>query len=163
MRARSSQTNRIASLPLPTPPSISFLFFSGAIPKANRQAKAFPGNCSFFISAEQKVSGPLRCQASIQFSEQADPEIILVAQDIGISNINLQKIMSYAKNTGTNKISSRDIADCLSITVRGANRILNKIEAKGYAETVFEKREGGRGRPQKYYQLLFLGKNGDLL
>ena len=96
----------------------------------------------------------------IQFSEQGDPEIIALAKRIGINNINLQKIMSYAEIMRTNKLSSEDVAECLSMTIRGANRILNKIEESHYVQTVFEKRDNSKGRPKKFYELLFLDKEG---
>ncbi|MNH95169.1 hypothetical protein D3C73_478040 [compost metagenome] len=102
----------------------------------------------------------MRSMNVIQFSEQGDPEIIALAKRIGINNINLQKIMSYAEIMRTNKLSSEDVAECLSMTVRGANRILNKIEENKYAQTVFEKRDNSKGRPKKYYELLFLDKEG---
>lgn len=98
--------------------------------KAYRQAKAYTGSCSFFINEDQKVIGPMQSMNVIQFSEQGDPEIIALAKNIGINNINLQKIMSYAEIMRTNKLSSEDVAGCLSMTVKGANRILNKIEEK---------------------------------
>jgi hypothetical protein len=128
--------------------------------KAHRQAKAYTGSCSFFINEDQKVIGPMQNMNVIQFSEQGDPEIIALSKRIGMNNINLQKIMSYAEIMRTNKLSSEDVAQCLSITARGANRILNKIEEHNYAQTVFEKRDAGKGRPQKYYELLFLDKDG---
>ncbi|MNC40003.1 hypothetical protein D3C75_886910 [compost metagenome] len=102
----------------------------------------------------------MRSMNVIQFSEQGDPEIIALAKRIGINNINLQKIMSYAEIMRTNKLSSEDVAGCLSITVRGANRILNKIEESKYVQPVFEKRENSKGRPKKYYELLFLDQEG---
>ncbi|AIQ29748.1 MULTISPECIES: hypothetical protein [Paenibacillus] len=128
--------------------------------KAYRQAKAYTGSCSFFINEDQKVIGPMQSMNVIQFSEQGDPEIIALAKNIGINNINLQKIMSYAEIMRTNKLSSEDVAGCLSMTVKGANRILNKIEEKKYVQTVFEKRDNSKGRPKKYYELLFLDKEG---
>ncbi len=128
--------------------------------RAYRQAKAFTGSCSFFINENQKVIGPMRSMNVMQFSEQGDPEIIALAKSMGINNINLQKIMSYAEIMRTNKLSSEDVAQCLSITVRGANRILNKIEEKKYVQTVFEKRDNSKGRPKKYYELLFLDEEG---
>ncbi len=72
--------------------------------KAHRQAKAYVGSCSFFISEDQKVIGPMQSMAVMQFSEQGDPKIIALAQSIGINNINLQKIMSYAENYGNKQI-----------------------------------------------------------
>lgn len=128
--------------------------------KAHRQAEAYTGSCSFFINEEQKVIGPLRSMNVIRFSEQGDPEIIALAKEIGINNINLQKILSYAEMMRTNKLSSEDVAECLSMTTRGANRILNKIEESNYVQTVFEKRDNGKGRPKKYYELLFLDHEG---
>ena len=129
--------------------------------KAYRQAKAFTGSCSFFINEDQKVIGLMKSMNVIQFSEQGNPEIIALAKSMGINNINLQKIISYAEIMRTNKLSSEDVAQCLSMTVRGANRILNKIEEKNYVQTVFEKRDNSKGRPKKYYELLFLDKDGN--
>ena len=131
--------------------------------KANRQAKAYNGSCSFFIDDDQKVIGPLRKTNKIQFSEQCEPEIMILAQNIDMNNINLQRIISHSERIGTNKLSSADVAQCLSITIRGANRILNKIEQKNFATAIYEKRENSKGRPKKYYELIFLDKKGNLV
>ncbi|WP_339314064.1 transcriptional regulator [Paenibacillus sp. FSL M7-0896] len=128
--------------------------------KAHRQAEAYTGSSSFFIDENQKVAGPMRSMNVIQFSEQGDPDILALAKTIGINNINLQKIMSYAEIMRTNKLSSEDVAECLSMTVKGANRILNKIEESKQVQTVFEKRDNSKGRPKKYYELLFLDNEG---
>ncbi|MEK4007122.1 hypothetical protein [Paenibacillus sp. FSL H3-0333] len=128
--------------------------------KAHRQAEAYTGSSSFFIDENQKVAGPMRSMNVIQFSEQGDPEILALAKTIGINNINLQKIISYAEIMRTNKLSSEDVAQCLSMTVKGANRILNKIEESKQVQAVFEKRDNSKGRPKKYYELLFLDHEG---
>lgn len=130
--------------------------------RASRQALAYKGSCSFFVSDEQKVTGPLDRSSAITFREMPDQEIIELAEKIGINNINLQKLISYATRIGTNKLSSEDCANCLSITVRGANRILNNIEAKEYAAIIHEKRENRKGRPKKYYEMKFLDGQGRL-
>ena len=126
------------------------------------QAKAYPGSCSFFVSDDLKVIGPLRSDDVIQYSEHGDSATIALANTIGMNNINLQKIISYAAMMGTNKLTSEDVARCLSITVRGANRILNKIEEKALATSIFERLDAGKGRPKKYYVLLFLDNDGEL-
>ena len=128
--------------------------------RALQQAIAYPGSCSFFMNEELRVIGPLRSKEVIQFSENGDSETVALADKIGMNNINLQKIMSYAKMAGTNKLTSEDVAKCLSITVRGANRILNKIEEKKQAKSIFERLDSGKGRPKKYYELLFLDQDG---
>lgn len=131
--------------------------------KANRQAKAYRGSCSFFVSDDQKVTGPLDRSGVITFKEMANDEIIELSERLGIHNINLQKIISYAAILGTNKLSSEDVANCLSITVRGANRILNQIEAKAYAGIIHEKRENTKGRPKKYYEMTFIDGQGNFI
>ena len=131
--------------------------------KANRQAKAYRGSCSFFVSDDQKVTGPLDRSGAITFKEMANDEIIELSERLGIHNINLQKIISYAAILGTNKLSSEDVANCLSITVRGANRILNQIEAKAYAGIIHEKRENTKGRPKKYYEMTFIDGQGNFI
>ncbi|MDK9712339.1 transcriptional regulator [Acidaminobacter sp.] len=131
--------------------------------KANRQAKAYRGSCSFFVSDDQKVTGPLDRSGTITFKEMANDEIIELSERLGIHNINLQKIISYAAILGTNKLSSEDVANCLSITVRGANRILNQIEAKAYAGIIHEKRENTKGRPKKYYEMTFIDGQGNYI
>lgn len=131
--------------------------------KANRQAKAYRGNCSFFVSEDQKVIGPLDRSGAITFKEMANDEIIELSERLGIHNINLQKIISYAAILGTNKLSSEDVANCLSITVRGANRILNQIESKAYAGIIHEKRENTKGRPKKYYEMTFIDGAGNFI
>lgn len=131
--------------------------------KANRQAKAYRGSCSFFVSEDQKVTGPLDRSGAITFKEMANDEIIELSERLGIHNINLQKIISYAAILGTNKLSSEDVANCLSITVRGANRILNQIEAKAYAGIIHEKRENTKGRPKKYYEMTFIDGAGNFI
>lgn len=128
--------------------------------KAHRQAEAYTGSSSFFIDENQKVAGPMRSMNVIQFSEQGDPDILALAKTIGINNINLQKIMSYAEIMRTNKLSSEDVAECLSMTVKGANRILNKIEESKQVQTVFEKRDNSKGRPKNTTSCCFSTMKG---
>lgn len=129
--------------------------------KASRQAKAYRGSCSFFVSEDQRVTGPLDRSGTITFKEMANDEIMELSERLGIHNINLQKIISYASILGINKLSSEDVANCLSITVRGANRILNQIEEKAYAGIIHEKRENTKGRPKKYYEMTFIDGQGN--
>lgn len=131
--------------------------------RALQQANAYSGSCSFFVSESLKVIGPLRSNDAIQFSGQDDPKIIALSNKIGMNNINLQKMISFAAIIGTNKVTSEDIARCLSITVRGANRVLNKIETNNLAAPIFERLDSGKGRPRKYYKLLFLHEDGSRL
>ena len=41
--------------------------------------------------------------------------------------------------------------------------LYNKIEEKKQAKSIFERLDAGKGRPKKYYELLFLDQDGELL
>ncbi|MFD1907048.1 transcriptional regulator [Paenibacillus rhizoplanae] len=112
-----------------------------------------------FIDENQKVAGPMRSMNIIHFSEQGGPGNPCVSQNHRNQQHQFAKIMSYAEIMRTNKLSSEDVAECLSMTVKGANRILNKIEESKQVQAVFEKGTTVRGG-QKYYELLFLDNEG---
>lgn len=130
---------------------------------AHKQSLKFEGSCSFYVDDNYKLIGPLNNSYVLEVNSQVDPRILNLATNIGINNINLQKIISYAKIVGSNKFSSLEISKCLSITIKGANRILNNIETAGYSESIYEKIDANKGRPTKFFILNFLDQSGNLI
>lgn len=130
---------------------------------AHKQSLSFEGSCSFYVDDNYKVIGPLNKSFILEVNSQVDSRILDLATNIGINNINLQKIISYAKIVGSNKFSSLEISKCLSITIKGANRILNNIESAGYSESIYEKIDANKGRPTKFFVLNFLDQSGNLV
>lgn len=131
--------------------------------KAFKQAKVYDGSCSFFVDENLKVIGPLIGSYVLELDEKISPEVLRLSEHIGINSANLQKILSYASKIGSNKFSSSDIANCLLITIKGANRILNIIEKNGYAMITYEKVGNKKGRPIKYYIISFINSHGKLI
>ncbi len=130
---------------------------------AHKQSLSVEGSCSFYVDDNYNVIGPLNKSYILEVNSQVDPRILSIANNIGINNINLQKIASYAKIVASNKFSSLEISKCLSITIKGANRILNNIEAAGYSESIYEKIDANKGRPTKFFILKFLDQSGNLI
>lgn len=130
---------------------------------ANKHAREQGGNCSFFIGENQEVVGPIAENQELTFLHSPDSRILELSEKLEINNIYVQKIISFAKKAGTNKLSSEDVAECLSVAQRSSNRILNKIEEKNAARITYEKRDSSKGRPKKYYELSFIDNEGNVL
>jgi predicted ArsR family transcriptional regulator len=63
--------------------------------------------------------------------------------------------MAYVKTTGTDKITTQELAQRFDITIRNANRILTNLCNGGVATLVYTQTTHSRGRPVKVYELNF--------
>lgn len=122
---------------------------------ANKEAQENDFSCSFLITDQEEVIGPLGMENCIEYSMSVDPEIERLSEILDISSLHIQKIMAVLAKKQSNELTSDDLAYHLGHTVRQANRILNKLEEKGVVETIYRKQEKLRGRPKKVYRIDF--------
>ncbi|KXH81914.1 hypothetical protein AU377_06530 [Sporosarcina sp. HYO08] len=122
---------------------------------ANTEAAAHHFSCAFAMIDQEEVVGPLGMDTCIEYSIAVDPEIERLSERLEISSLHIQKILAVLSNNQSNELTSEDLAHHLGHTVRQANRILNKLEEKGVAETIYRKQEKLRGRPKKVYRIDF--------
>lgn len=108
---------------------------------------------SIVITEDDQIIGPLGEDICLEYSNKIDPEIEKLSEKLDVSTLQLQKIMSVISKMNSNELSSEDIAFHLGITMRSANRILNKLQEKGVAEIIYKKQEKLRGRPKKIYKI----------
>lgn len=120
---------------------------------ANNEAKNNGGNCSFAITEEERIIGPLSQKSCLEYSNARNPRIEKISEKLNMSSLNIQKIIAVMDKLNTNELSSEDIAFHLGIALRSANRILNKLQEKGAAEVSYKKQEKLRGRPKKVYKI----------
>lgn len=124
--------------------------------KANNEANNSGGNCSFVITEDESIIGPLSEKSCLEYSNARDPRIEKISKNLNMSSLNIEKIIAVMNKLNTNELSSEDIAFHLGVTIRSANRILNKLQEKGAAEVSYKKQEKLRGRPKKVYKIDFL-------
>ncbi|EST53969.1 hypothetical protein T458_22500 [Brevibacillus panacihumi W25] len=122
---------------------------------ANKAAEAHPNNCSFVITEDDQVIGPLGDKACIQFSNSMNEQIEKWSVQLGISPLQIQKIVAVIDKTNSNELSSEDVSFYLGITIRSANRFLNILQDRGVASVSYKKQEKLRGRPKKMYRIDF--------
>ncbi|MEH6948719.1 transcriptional regulator [Bacillus sp. JJ634] len=122
---------------------------------ANKQAKSNNFPCSYVITANEEVIGPLGEETCLHFTNTVDPQLEKLSETLGISSLRIQKIMAVISKLQTNELTAEDLAYHLGLTLRQANRILNTLEEKGAAHISYRKQEKLRGRPKKVYKLDF--------
>jgi len=120
-----------------------------------KEAESNDVPCSYVITDNGDVIGPLGSNSCILYSKEIDPKIEKLSETLKISSIHIQKIMAVISKLQTNELTADDLAFHLGHTLRQSHRILNKLEENGAAKTLFRKQEKLRGRPKKVYKIDF--------
>ncbi|MDQ0862055.1 hypothetical protein [Bacillus sp. V2I10] len=124
--------------------------------QANQEANRNKEDSTTYLMTENDhLIGPLGDEQCIEISNEANPQIENISQQIRISTLQIQKLLAVMEKLNTNELMSDDIAQHLGITIRAANRILNNLEEKGVAEVIVRKQKKLKGRPKKLYKIDF--------
>ncbi|MGX9134746.1 transcriptional regulator [Rummeliibacillus sp. JY-2-4R] len=122
---------------------------------AHAQAVSTNSSCSYVITNNDEIIGPLGEDTCLQFTNKIDTQLQNLSESIGISTMQIQKILALLQKLQTDEITAEDLAYQLGVSVRQANRILKKMEDKKVAMVTFKKSEKLRGRPKKQYKIDF--------
>lgn len=122
---------------------------------ANKEAKYKPYTCSYLATSMDQLVGPLTSENNLIVQNNKMEYYEKVAKKVGLSPINVQKIIATMKILKTDNLTAQDLANQLSITVRSANRFLNKLMETGIAEVIGEEFGTSRGRPKNVYKINF--------
>lgn len=118
-------------------------------------AKRKKGQYTFLITENQELVGPLNGSASLKYDLRPSAHISSLAKNIGISPLNLEKIISLYQTRNMVKVTSSDLVYYLDITSRSASRILTKLSQKGFAQPRTCVNLNGTGRPTIVYEINF--------
>ena len=122
--------------------------------QALSHAKKTTGGYLFSIDEEGVLTGPLGSAQAISYELiSTDGRLERIAADTGLSASHLSKLMALMQLRENNVFDVTELADCLSITVRSAHRVIHKLLEAGYAE-VCGKESSGAGRPKSLIRLL---------
>ncbi|MET3291223.1 UNVERIFIED_CONTAM: putative ArsR family transcriptional regulator [Brevibacillus sp. OAP136] len=69
--------------------------------------------------------------------------------------LQIQKILAVLAKMKSSELTGEELAYHLGLTLRQANRILNKLEETGAAKVSYKKQEKLKGRPKKVYHIDF--------
>lgn len=110
---------------------------------------------SFVIDENGNLIGPLSSSHCLAIQKNLSEHLYLVAEQCKLSTLTIQKLNTILQITGSNKMTSQDLAEHLGVTLRNANRILNQLEKGGAATMVYSHSSTSKGRPVKVYELHF--------
>ncbi|MFA6506435.1 MAG: hypothetical protein WCT14_10065 [Treponemataceae bacterium] len=120
---------------------------------ANIEAERHGGDCTFVVSEQNDVIGPLQGNNRMVYKNTDDPLVADIGKKTKLSPLTIHKLIGIVEKRHTKKLSAYDVAYYLGITERSANRILNKLESNGNAVLLYTKSEKLRGRPKKVYSI----------
>lgn len=81
------------------------------------------------------------------------PQIQEIAEKSSLATTTIHRLNRMILLIGHRDLTSNELAENFHITVRDANRILQKLESAGLAHTTFRKSDHMKGRPIKVYHI----------
>lgn len=112
---------------------------------------AVTSKSAYLVDAERKLIGPLGTEKPVITSNIFTPRIQKIAEQAELSTATIHRLNRLILLLGKREITSTELAENFNITMRGANRILKKLEMAGLAKATLKKSEHMKGRPTKIY------------
>lgn len=108
---------------------------------------------SYLVDAEHKLTGPLNTDHPVISSQILTPQIQEIADKSSLSTATVHRLNRLLILLERRELTSVDLAENFHITVRGANRILQKLESAGFVHSTLQKSNHMKGRPTKIYHI----------
>ncbi|RNB83989.1 HTH domain-containing protein [Brevibacillus nitrificans] len=126
--------------------------------KASHAAVSHELDCSYVITENEEVIGPLGEDTCIHFTHTVEPHVERLSEAHGVSVLQIQKILAVLAKRKSNELTGEELAYHLNLTLRQANRILKRLEESGAAKISYKKQEKLKGRPKKVYSIDFASR-----
>ncbi|GAA0716431.1 hypothetical protein GCM10008905_00860 [Clostridium malenominatum] len=111
---------------------------------------------AYVINQDKVVYGPIGADGRMEYILKSNDETLIGWMNkTGISIANISLIQNLISKLQTDCITPSDIQKGLNITLRSANRIMNKLVMAGAAEDIGIEQPVGRGRPRHVYKIDF--------
>lgn len=121
--------------------------------QAVRLSKENGSDCSFLVTEEGKMIGPMRTNR-LKAETIQDFNLEEQAKKLNMNAVNLNKLKTSLRLLGKKEITPKELSTCMNVSQRSARRILAQLEEKGAARIVGIKSMSGKGRPRLVYQVL---------
>lgn len=108
---------------------------------------------TFLVNEGKRLTGPLEKGKTVLTTDMINPQMQAIAKCASLSTVMIQRLNRLLCLLDKREITSRELAEHFSITVREANRILKNLETADFASVILQKSEHLRGRPAKIYHI----------
>lgn len=121
-----------------------------------KHAKKNGGDRAFVVYENDKILGPIfESKQTEEDREIIDFKINEISMNSGLSKKCILKLMKLKNQYNLDVVTSNELANYYDSTLRGMNKIINKLEDSGYVKVVGKKRLNDVGRPSRLLKLLF--------
>lgn len=121
----------------------------------NALRESWNSDNSFVMNEKNQLIGPLGSSQLPDIAQELPENIFKIAENCKLSTLTIQKLASIIKMNGSCELTTNELADYMSVTVRNANRILRNLESGGAATIAYTRSTASKGRPVKVYRLNF--------
>ncbi len=104
---------------------------------------------SIFKVDGEKIKGPLLTNRNLEYSYIVNSDMIEISETTGVNVHHLEMIKSMNDKYNINEFTSDLLAEYLDVSVRTANRIINKLTESNFAKEVGQEVNKSVGRPKK--------------
>lgn len=127
---------------------------------AMEKAESIP-KCSAYMMAEDgRCYGPLSQEERQQpLQPIIDEKLYRIASNTQLSINRINQLNTIMRRNRQDCFTTKELAAQCNISIRSMDRILNRLEEKGYAELVGRRIVGKTGRPSRIMRLCFDGSN----
>lgn len=108
---------------------------------------------SFIVNEKLDLIGPMESEKRMEVQRDLSDVVCTIAKECHLSTLTVQKLLSIARMNGSPRITTRELAERMGVTIRNANRILQNLEQGGAASIAYTHSANTKGRPVKVYEL----------
>lgn len=132
--------------------------FSPGIAKAHaeygvRLAQKRECSCYYIVGEDDILAGPFWAASSGREEKVREIWKQKISQETGIGPVTLETLAAAQVRFGFDTVTPGKLAELCAMTPSNMNRVLAKLEAKNYAETVGYQPLAGAGRPRRLIRL----------
>lgn len=121
-----------------------------------RRALRENGNRAYVVYSPNEMLGPIEPNEVRQPSNSLfDQRFVLISETCGLSINTVFKIDSYIRQKPNRSFVSSELAEELEVSGRTANRIVTRLERKGYIMEIGRSITGEKGRPTRVFRAMW--------
>lgn len=119
---------------------------------ASRESKLQTGRFSYLINENRDLIRLSGESDDLSIQSEISPYIREISDLSGLSTLTIKKLIAALKITGSEEVTTHELARVLHITVRSANRFVSALVKCNLARVLYSKQTNTKGRPSKVYQ-----------
>lgn len=120
---------------------------------ASREAKLV--GKSFIMDSGGNLIGPLSSENHMVISSSSQTDVSEIARRCNLSSMTIHKLQALVHSSGSDKITTQELAKRMGTSLRNANRIMQNLCQGNVAKPVYTQSSHSRGRPVQVYCLDF--------